>query len=84
MATALCPDEFTIGKRCHAYQMVGGEQLDPWNCRRKVAGSPGFLYPTGRTTPRQVDAPPSFSVPGRRSVLLNPPMVRGVSGRGEG
>lgn len=83
LATALCPEEFTVGELRHVYQTVWGEQLDPRNFHRKVTGTPDFLRPTGRTTTRQGGRPAQLFQVGQ-AALLNPPMLRQVAVRADG
>ncbi|MQY15341.1 hypothetical protein SRB5_55200 [Streptomyces sp. RB5] len=75
LATAFCPQEFTVGELRRVYEAVWGVALDPRNFHRKVTGTPGFLVPTGGTTTRQGGRPAQlFSAGG--ATLLNPPMLR--------
>jgi len=50
LATAFCPDEFTIGDLRRVYQAVWDTALDPRNFHRKVSGTADFLVETGRIT----------------------------------
>lgn len=49
LATAFCPDTFTIGELRRVYEVVWGIPLDPRNFNRKVIGTDGFVVPTGET-----------------------------------
>lgn len=50
LATAFCPDEFTLGELQQVYETVWGVELDRPNFRRKVLNAPGFV--------QSVDGPP--------------------------
>ncbi|RII09439.1 Bifunctional NMN adenylyltransferase/Nudix hydrolase [Streptomyces sp. YIM 130001] len=75
LATAFCPNEFTVGELRRVYEAVWGVVLDPRNFHRKVTGTPGFLVPTGGTTTRQGGRPAQLFRAGG-ATLLNPPMLR--------
>ncbi|MCX4393415.1 NUDIX hydrolase [Streptomyces sp. NBC_00053] len=75
LATAFCPQEFTVGELRRVYEAVWGVVLDPRNFHRKVTGTPGFLVPTGGTTTRQGGRPAQLFRAGAATVL-NPPMLR--------
>lgn len=75
LATAFCPQEFTVGELRRVYESVWGVALDPRNFHRKVTGTPGFLLPTGGTTTRQGGRPAQLFQAGG-ATLLNPPMLR--------
>lgn len=75
LATAFCPDEFTVAGLRHVYEVVWGVELDPRNFHRKVTGSPGFLAPTGRRTSRNGGRPAQLYRRGSAR-LLNPPITR--------
>jgi 8-oxo-dGTP diphosphatase len=75
LATAFCPQEFTVGELRRVYEAVWGVTLDPRNFHRKVTGTPGFLVPTGGTTTRQGGRPAQLFRAGG-ATLLNPPMLR--------
>ncbi|MFC5909073.1 NUDIX hydrolase [Streptacidiphilus monticola] len=84
LATAFCPEEFTVGELRRIYEAVWGTPLDPRNFHRKVTGTPGFLLPTGGTTTRQGGRPAQLFRAGGATVL-NPPMLRpDNSGSGNG
>ena len=75
LATAFCPDEFTVGELRRVYEAVWGVALDPRNFHRKVTGTPDFLVPTGGTTRRHGGRPAQLFRRGS-AALLNPPMLR--------
>lgn len=75
LATAFCPDEFTVAELRHVYETVWGTELDPRNFHRKVSKTPGLLLPTGSTTTRDGGRPAQLYRRGDLSVL-NPPMTR--------
>lgn len=75
LATAFCPDEFTINELRHVYEAVWGTELDPRNFHRKVTGTAGFVEPTGETTTRQGGRPAQLYRRGT-AALLQPAMLR--------
>lgn len=75
LATAFCPDEFTINELRQVYEAVWGTELDPRNFHRKVTGTPGFVEPTGETTARQGGRPAQLYRRGT-AALLHPAMLR--------
>lgn len=75
LATAFCPEEFTVAELRHVYETVWGVGIDPRNFHRKVSKTPGFLAPTGRTTNREGGRPAQLYHRGDLDVL-NPPMTR--------
>jgi len=79
LATAFCPEEFTVGELRRVYESVWGVALDPRNFHRKVTGTPGFLVPAGGTTTRQGGRPAQLFRAGGATVL-NPPMLRPEAG----
>jgi len=79
LATAFCPEEFTVGELRRVYESVWGVALDPRNFHRKVTGTPGFLVPAGGTTTRQGGRPAQLFRAGG-ATLLNPPMLRPEAG----
>lgn len=50
LATAFCPEEFTIEQLRKVYEAVWGTTLDPRNFHRKATGTKGFIQPTGHTS----------------------------------
>lgn len=75
LATAFCPDAFTINELRQVYEAVWGTELDPRNFHRKVTGTPGFVAPTGETTTRQGGRPAQLYRRGDAE-LLHPAMLR--------
>jgi 8-oxo-dGTP diphosphatase len=76
LATAFCPDEFTVGELREVYDVVWGTALDPRNFHRKVTGAAGLLEPTGRTTTRGGGRPATLYRRGPATTLM-PPLLRG-------
>ena len=76
LATAFCPDEFTVAELRHVYEIVWGTALDARNFHRKVTKTAGFLEPTGRTTTRDGGRPAQLYRRGTVE-LLHPPLLRG-------
>lgn len=75
LATAFCPDEFTVGELRAVYEAVWGVELDPRNFHRKVTGTPGFLEPTTATTTRGGGRPAQLYRRGPTTALM-PPLLR--------
>lgn len=75
LATAFCPEEFTISELRRVYEVVWGTPLDPRNFHRKVTGTPGFVTQTGRTTVRDGGRPARLFRRGE-AALLHPAMLR--------
>lgn len=50
LATAFCPEEFTIEHLRRVYEAVWGTPLDPRNFHRKATGAKSFIEPTGNTS----------------------------------
>ena len=75
VATAFCPDEFTITELRQVYEAVWGTTLDPRNFHRKVTTTPGFVRPTGRTTGRDGGRPAQLYRRGN-AVVLHPALLR--------
>jgi ADP-ribose pyrophosphatase YjhB (NUDIX family) len=75
LATAFCPDEFTVAELRHVYEVVWGTTLDPRNFHRKVTGSRGFLVESGGRTTRNGGRPAQLYRRGDAK-LLNPPITR--------
>ncbi|GAA3105569.1 NUDIX domain-containing protein [Nonomuraea salmonea] len=75
VATAFCPEPFTISDLRKVYETVWGLKLDPSNFRRKVTRADQFLEATGERR---------FTEPGRPAPLyrrgpaqlLHPPLLR--------
>lgn len=75
LATAFCPDEFTIGELRHVYEAVWDTAIDPRNFHRKASKTPGFIVETGGTTTRRGGRPAKLYRRGSAD-LLHPPMLR--------
>lgn len=75
LATAFCPDEFTVAELRRVYEGVWGVPLDPRNFHRKVTGTPGFIVPTEQTTIRDGGRPAQLYRRGD-AALLHPAMLR--------
>lgn len=75
VATAFCPEPFTVSDLRRVYETVWGLKLDPSNFRRKVTRADRFLEATGERR---------FAEPGRPATLyrrgpahlLHPPLLR--------
>ncbi|NYT94635.1 NUDIX domain-containing protein [Salinispora sp. H7-4] len=78
LATAFCPEVFTLTELQQVYEAVWGTPLDPRNFYRKVQGTKGFVVPAG---------PPRAAGTGRPARVyragpcrnLYPPMIRTAS-----
>ena len=75
LATAFCPETFTVNELRQVYEAVWGTPLDPRNFHRKVTGTGGFVVPTGATTTRQGGRPAQLYRAGD-ATLLHPAMLR--------
>jgi 8-oxo-dGTP diphosphatase len=75
LATAFCPDEFTVAELRRVYEIVWGVELDARNFHRKITGTLGFLEPTDRMTSRGGGRPAQLYRRGPTS-SLNPPLLR--------
>ena len=75
LATAFCPDEFTIAELRRVYEAVWGTELDPRNFHRKVSGTDGFVAAARDTTTRDGGRPAQLYRVGKAK-LLHPPMLR--------
>lgn len=75
VATAFCPDVFTLTELRHVYELVWGLPLDPSNFRRKVTKADGFVEPTGQQCPQPAGRPAALYRPGPAR-LLSPPFLR--------
>lgn len=80
LATAFCPEEFTIAELRRVYEAVWGTRLDPRNFHRKATRSEGFLQATGRVRSEGVGRPAAlFRRPpgsGPTTAVLQPPLLR--------
>jgi 8-oxo-dGTP diphosphatase len=75
LATAFCPEEFTVGELRRVYEIVWGVELDARNFHRKITGTLGFLEPTDEMTSRGGGRPAQVFRRGDTSIL-NPPLLR--------
>jgi 8-oxo-dGTP diphosphatase len=75
LATAFCPEEFTVGQLRRVYEIVWGTALDPRNFHRKITGTPGFLEPAGARTAGDRGRPAQLYRRGP-ATSLQPPMLR--------
>ncbi|MDQ0797179.1 NUDIX domain-containing protein [Streptomyces sp. B1I3] len=77
LATAFCPDEFTLGELQQVYETVWGVTLDRPNFRRKVLTTPGFVQavegPPRRTGGR---GKPAALYRAGAATALHPPLLR--------
>jgi 8-oxo-dGTP diphosphatase len=78
LATAFCPEPFTVTDLRHVYEAVWGAELDPRNFHRKVTSLDGFLVDTGEAQRQARGRPAQLYLPGP-AALLTPPMLRGES-----
>ena len=76
LATAFCPQPFTVTDLRQVYEAVWGVALDPRNFHRKVTRAEGFLTPTGQTVQRGRGRPAELYLPGPAQLLM-PPLLRG-------
>ena len=75
LATAFCPEKFTVGELRRVYEIVWGVELDARNFHRKITGTLGFLEPTEEMTSRSGGRPAQVFRRGPTSTL-NPPLLR--------
>ena len=75
LATAFCPETFTISELQEVYEAVWGVRLDPRNFYRKVQSVDGFIVPAGPVRKTDNGRPARLFRPGSRKVL-HPPMSR--------
>lgn len=75
LATAFCPETFTVSELRHVYEVVWGTTLDPRNFHRKVTKTAGFLEPTQETTTRDGGRPARLYRAGT-TTQLHPPLLR--------
>ncbi|WP_432992896.1 NUDIX hydrolase [Dactylosporangium sp. CA-233914] len=77
LATAFCPEEFTIADLRQVYEAVWSAPLDPRNFHRKATSTPGFVIPTGRSTTGDRGRPAQLFTRGPATVL-HPPLLRAL------
>jgi len=75
VATAFCPEPFTISDLRHVYEAVWGLPLDPSNFRRKVTKAERFIEPTGGQRLPALGRPAALYRRGAAH-LLYPPLLR--------
>ncbi|HEU5026042.1 MAG TPA: NUDIX domain-containing protein [Spirillospora sp.] len=75
VATAFCPEPFTVAQLRRVYEVVWGVALDPSNFRRKVTRAGGFLDATGGRTVAETGRPAALYRRGP-AWLLSPPLLR--------
>jgi 8-oxo-dGTP diphosphatase len=75
VATAFCPEPFSISDLRRVYEVVWGFPLDPSNFRRKVTGADDFLRPTGERRVAETGRPAALYHRGMAKVLY-PPLLR--------
>jgi 8-oxo-dGTP diphosphatase len=75
LATAFCPQEFTVGELREVYEAVWDVELDPRNFHRKVTGAEGFLIESGERTIRAGGRPAMLYRAGPAE-QLHPPILR--------
>ncbi|WP_026065964.1 MULTISPECIES: NUDIX hydrolase [Actinoalloteichus] len=75
LATAFCPEPFTLSDLQQVYEAVWGVRLDQGNFYRKVRGVPGFVLPAGEVRRPTKGRPARLYKAGPRTTL-HPPVVR--------
>ena len=75
VATAFCPEPFTISDLRGVYEAVWGLSLDPSNFRRKVTKAERFIEPTGGQRLPALGRPAALYRKGGAH-LLYPPLLR--------
>jgi|SRR5215471_5188591 len=75
VATAFCPEPFTVTDLRHVYEAIWGLTLDPSNFRRKVTKAERFVEPTGEQRLPQLGRPAALYRRGTAR-LLYPPLLR--------
>ncbi|MEV4253084.1 NUDIX domain-containing protein [Spirillospora sp. NPDC049652] len=75
VATAFCPEPFTVAELRHIYEVVWGLRLEPSNFRRKVTRADGFLVPTGEHRSSDLGRPAALYRRGT-ATSLTPPLLR--------
>jgi 8-oxo-dGTP diphosphatase len=78
LAAAFCGQEFTVGDLRNVYEVVWDVRLDPRNFSRKVAGTEGFIEPTGSKRAPETGRPAVLYRRGPAKAL-SPPLMRAVS-----
>jgi 8-oxo-dGTP diphosphatase len=75
LATAFCPEPFTVTDLRHVYEAVWATELDPRNFHRKVTSLGGFLVDAGEAQRQARGRPAQLYLPGP-ATLLSPPLLR--------
>lgn len=75
VATAFCPEVFTLSELRGVYEAVWGHELDPSNFRRKIIKTEGFVEPTGEQRPQPTGRPAALYRKGSAQ-RLSPPFLR--------
>ncbi|WP_026118330.1 NUDIX hydrolase [Nocardiopsis salina] len=75
VATAFCPEVFTLTELRRVYERVWGRSLDPSNFRRKATKADGFVEATGQQRPQAAGRPAALYRRGPAR-LLSPPFLR--------
>ncbi|MEU8178068.1 NUDIX domain-containing protein [Microbispora hainanensis] len=75
IATAFCPEPFTVSDLRRVYETVWGLKLDPSNFRRKVTRADRFLEATGERRLAELGRPATLYRRGSAR-LLHPPLLR--------
>jgi 8-oxo-dGTP diphosphatase len=75
LATAFCPESFTIADLRRVYEVVWGVALDPGNFSRKITNTEGFVKATGAKRAAEAGRPAALYRAGG-AVGLHPPMLR--------
>jgi 8-oxo-dGTP diphosphatase len=83
LATAFCPDTFTIGELRRVYEVVWGMPLDPRNFNRKVTGTNGFVLHTSKTRSLDTGRPAALYRRGQATTLYPPILRERLNGTGQ-
>lgn len=75
LATAFCPEPFTISDLRHVYEVIWDHPLDPSNFRRKITRADGFLQPTSHQRTPTTGRPAALYRKGPATLLM-PPFLR--------
>jgi 8-oxo-dGTP diphosphatase len=75
LATAFCPEVFTMTQLRRVYEVVWGVSIDARNFHRKVANAEDFLVPTGERRLQETGRPAALYRRGPARTLF-PPMLR--------
>ncbi|WP_173042386.1 NUDIX hydrolase [Phytohabitans flavus] len=77
LATAFCPEVFTMTELRRVYEVVWGVSIDARNFHRKVTNAADFLEPTGERRVLETGRPAALYRRGPARTLF-PPMLRGA------